>query len=138
MLDNEGTVILRYTLNGAASAAGNNRIDNLQLNATPIPKIDVVIELPHLDAGQIERCIRFTLTGPAEEELTVQETILFIDTLGSATLILPEPYTLADFDCIAARNPLHTLTRTLTLTHGEPAEFTGPSALLGGDLNDRR
>jgi hypothetical protein len=32
-LDNAPTAYLRYTLNGATSAAGNNRIDNLQLNA---------------------------------------------------------------------------------------------------------
>lgn len=32
-LDNAPTAYLRYTLNGASSSAGNNRIDNLQLNA---------------------------------------------------------------------------------------------------------
>ena len=32
-LDNSPTVYLRYTLDGATSAAGNNRIDNLQINA---------------------------------------------------------------------------------------------------------
>lgn len=35
-LDNDGTVWIRYTLSGASASAGNNRIDNLQLNATPI------------------------------------------------------------------------------------------------------
>jgi len=35
-LNNADTVYLRYTLSGATSASGNNRIDNVQLNATPI------------------------------------------------------------------------------------------------------
>jgi hypothetical protein len=33
-LNNAATAFLRYTLDGASSASGNNRIDNLQLNAT--------------------------------------------------------------------------------------------------------
>jgi hypothetical protein len=37
-LDNAAAVTLRYTLDGATSAAGNNRIDNLQINASPIPE----------------------------------------------------------------------------------------------------
>ncbi|MSU57375.1 MAG: hypothetical protein EXS35_04215 [Pedosphaera sp.] len=36
-LNNAETVWLRYTLSGATSAGGNNRLDNIQLNATPIP-----------------------------------------------------------------------------------------------------
>lgn len=35
-LDNASSVIFRYTLSGATSASGNNRIDNLQINATEI------------------------------------------------------------------------------------------------------
>jgi hypothetical protein len=35
-LNNADTVYLRYTLSGATSASGNNRLDNLQLNATPV------------------------------------------------------------------------------------------------------
>jgi len=34
-LNNAPTAYLRYTLSGATSAGGNNRIDNVQLNATP-------------------------------------------------------------------------------------------------------
>jgi hypothetical protein len=36
-LNNQATVYLRYTLNGATSSAGNNRIDNLQITAAPAP-----------------------------------------------------------------------------------------------------
>lgn len=35
-LDNASTAYLRLTLSGATSATGNNRLDNIQLNATPI------------------------------------------------------------------------------------------------------
>ena len=37
-LDNISTAFLRYTLDGAEPGSGNNRIDNLQLNATAIPE----------------------------------------------------------------------------------------------------
>jgi len=37
-LDNDPTVWIRYTLSGATATSGNNRIDNLQLNATPVPE----------------------------------------------------------------------------------------------------
>jgi len=36
-LDNAGSVWLRYTLSGATATSGNNRIDNLQINADPVP-----------------------------------------------------------------------------------------------------
>jgi len=37
-LTNAASASLRYTLSGTTSTAGNNRVDNLQLNATPIPE----------------------------------------------------------------------------------------------------
>lgn len=36
--DRPELAILRYTLTGASSGSGNNRIDNLLLQATPIPE----------------------------------------------------------------------------------------------------
>ncbi|MES2697548.1 MAG: PEP-CTERM sorting domain-containing protein [Verrucomicrobiota bacterium] len=38
LINNATTVTLRYTVTGASSAAGNNRLDNFQLNATAIPE----------------------------------------------------------------------------------------------------
>jgi hypothetical protein len=37
-IENQPSVYLRYTLDGAGSTSGNNRIDNLQINATEIPE----------------------------------------------------------------------------------------------------
>ncbi|MCU0748045.1 MAG: hypothetical protein MUF13_00665 [Akkermansiaceae bacterium] len=37
-LDNASSVVLRYTLSGATSNSGNNRIDNIQINAVPEPE----------------------------------------------------------------------------------------------------
>jgi hypothetical protein len=37
-LDNASTVFVRYTLDGATSDAGNNRLDNLRLDATVVPE----------------------------------------------------------------------------------------------------
>lgn len=36
-LDNAATVYLRITFSGATSSSGNNRLDNIQMNATPTP-----------------------------------------------------------------------------------------------------
>jgi hypothetical protein len=41
-VNNSPTVYLRYTLNGATTGTGNNRIDNLQLNATQISDPNMV------------------------------------------------------------------------------------------------
>jgi hypothetical protein len=38
-LDGAPTVVLRYALSGATSGSGNNRIDNLQVNAIPEPSV---------------------------------------------------------------------------------------------------
>ena len=37
-IDNAASVTLRYTLSGASGSGGNNRIDNVQINATPVPE----------------------------------------------------------------------------------------------------
>ncbi len=40
-IDNSPSVTLRYTLSGASSSSGNNRIDNLQINASAVPEPSV-------------------------------------------------------------------------------------------------
>jgi hypothetical protein len=42
-LDEQSSAFLRYTLSGATSASGNNRIDNLTLSATAIPEPSSII-----------------------------------------------------------------------------------------------
>lgn len=37
-IDDQSSVFVRYTLAGASSVSGNNRIDNLQINGTVIPE----------------------------------------------------------------------------------------------------
>lgn len=37
-IENAGSVYLRYVLSGATSNSGNNRLDNIQINATAIPE----------------------------------------------------------------------------------------------------
>ncbi len=37
-LNNATAAYLRYTLSGATSASGNNRLDNIQFNATAVPE----------------------------------------------------------------------------------------------------
>lgn len=42
-LTNAGTAFFRYTLDGATSSSGNNRIDNLQINASAVPEPSTLI-----------------------------------------------------------------------------------------------
>jgi hypothetical protein len=42
-IENTGSVTLRYTLSGATSSSANNRIDNLQINATAIPETSTTL-----------------------------------------------------------------------------------------------
>ncbi|MFZ4776526.1 MAG: PEP-CTERM sorting domain-containing protein, partial [Terrimicrobiaceae bacterium] len=44
-LDGDSSVFLRYTVSGASAAAGNNRLDNIQLNAVPEPSTWALIGL---------------------------------------------------------------------------------------------
>ncbi len=43
VLDNDSTVYFRITFNGATSNAGNNRIDNIQINATAVPETSAAL-----------------------------------------------------------------------------------------------
>ncbi len=68
-LNNATTVFLRYTFNGATSSSGNNRIDNLQLNANqiaaiPEPSMSTLIFLGFLTllALGLRRWLRGNLT----------------------------------------------------------------------------
>jgi hypothetical protein len=56
-LDNASTVFIRITLDGATSAAGNNRFDNVQFNATliPAPGAAALLGLGGLIAGRRRR-----------------------------------------------------------------------------------
>ena len=67
-LDNAGAVRLRYTLSGATNSQGNNRIDNLLLNATAVPIVTVNTANPNgYEAGAQPASVTFTssLTAPA-------------------------------------------------------------------------
>ncbi len=50
-LDNAATAYLRYTLNGASSGSGNNRIDNLSLTATGNPLAIVLGNITAVNKG---------------------------------------------------------------------------------------
>jgi hypothetical protein len=50
-LDNAANVYLRYTLDGATAATGNNRIDNLQLNAVQIGAVPLPTDFAATASG---------------------------------------------------------------------------------------
>ncbi len=51
VLDNSATAYLRLTLTGASSAAGNNRFDNIQFNASAVPEPSIAAIFGFLGAA---------------------------------------------------------------------------------------
>ncbi len=52
-LDNASTAILRVTFSGASAATGNNRLDNIQFNATAIPEPTSALVLAFAGLGLV-------------------------------------------------------------------------------------
>lgn len=42
-LDKDSSVFFRVTFGGATTSSGNNRIDNIQVNATPVPETSAAL-----------------------------------------------------------------------------------------------
>ena len=127
-----------------------NAFNDLVVTVELSPSIDTGGALPHT----LTRCITFELwdcdplTGPIE----VQKEVAFTVTAGSPNVALGTA-TLTDvpcgsvYECVTARDELHTLRRTgiLGTTGSEPVQYTasftgdvssGGDWLIGGNLND--
>ena len=98
----------------------------------------VNLELIGMPAGTLSRCIEFELRDASCGVVSFERELTFHN--GVAT---GEAFVVAcgDYQCILARDPLHTLTRRLdrgasfTLSNNQyAASFTGANGLLGGDL----
>lgn len=122
----------------ATDCAGNSAGCVQTITVNPVNAINVSVQLsPTIVAGPITRCIQFRVWNcDNNSSILFNEVVTFTGGLGSAVLTVP--CASGPFACITARDPLHTLRRTAALGilgAGYTASFTGPDALVGGNLN---
>ncbi len=157
-LDNDGTIDVpdyattTYTFGvgthrviaKAADACGNLGTCDFLVTVSGVNDLVVTVELqPAFAPGPLTRCITFQLWKcPATAPLaTVEETLTFVDGEATAALLAVP---CGSYDCITARDRLHTLRRTSVLGLSGTqytADFTGDPTgggdwLIRGNLND--
>ena len=132
-----GTTTVTYT---AEDSAGNTATCNFDVMVNPINELAVTVELQPLVSSPLIRCITFELWDcGGSSSVEIEQELLFTDGLASDTLIIPA----GSYECITARDGLHTLRRTDEDFHvvGNQyiADFTGdPNSgddrLIGGNV----
>ncbi|MDY7107447.1 MAG: cohesin domain-containing protein [Planctomycetota bacterium] len=132
-----GDTLVTWT---AADACGNEDVWVQTVTVAGFNDLVVDVELsPTVVAGPFTRCITFELWDcSTNSSVTVQKTITFENGLGSATL---DDVPCGVYDCITARDTLHTLRSTDDDDFGivgaqYVADFTTGDQLVGGNLND--
>jgi hypothetical protein len=127
----------------ATDECGNSVSDVQFVTVNAVNDLAVAVELSGVDPASFDRCITFELSpaggGPA---VVVSEVMTFTGGLASGTIEVP----CGDYDCITARDTLHTLRRTDTddfaiVGPAYVADFTSSGlsdddSLLGGNFND--
>jgi hypothetical protein len=128
----------------AVDACGNQGTCDFLVTVNGVNDLVVTVQLqPAFEPGPLTRCITFQLWKcPATAPLaTVEETLTFVDGQATAALLAVP---CGSYDCITARDRLHTLRRTATLCVAGTqytADFIGDPAaggdwLIRGNLND--
>lgn len=65
-LNNASTVVLRYTLSGATSTNGNNRIDDFSIRGTPLPRMSIAAsDATGAETGSDPLAFQLTSDAPA-------------------------------------------------------------------------
>jgi len=121
----------------ATDACGNTGTCSFQVTVSGDNELVVTVGLDTSFTGT--RCITFELWNCTTlQKETLSEVLEFTNGLASGVTILV-PCTKGPFDCITARDTLHTLRTTVTPTVVDAqyvASFTDGDKLLGGNLND--
>lgn len=116
-LNNAATVTLRYTLSGATSSSGNNRVDDLQVTATPTsaptPFAPQIVRTPAGTSAAVGTTVSFFVEAIAQPAPTYQwfKDGVALPGATSATVTIPL-VTAAEAGAyrVAVMNPLGTLT----------------------------
>ena len=131
----------------AVDSCGNVGICTFQVEVRPVNELAVSVELQSAAPGPFVRCITFDLWQCGEPAVTATGELTFTSGLASGVIEVP----CGDYDCITARDVLHTLRVTDEDDFGTApvvgtqyvADFTDHSgtggdddALIGGNLND--
>ncbi|MEW6249229.1 MAG: HYR domain-containing protein [Planctomycetota bacterium] len=151
-----GPTLVTYT---ARDQCGNTSTCSFTVTVRPFNDVVLTVQLsPNISTGgsfpqTLTRCITFEVWNcdppNVEPDAIVSQEVTFTVTAGTPNVALGAA-TLTEvpagaYACITARDKLHTLRRTATLTinasHQYAADFTGDPAgggdwLIGGNLND--
>ncbi len=138
-----GNIVLRWTISNPPCTASSA---DVTIAANSLVNIDVTVELGGgmVSTGPFTRCITFEYWNPGVNPTTPlysSNELLTFTSGSSGTVTLAIPCEAAGYTCMTARDRLHTLRRTVTLSGPTyVANFTASDgkALIGGNLNDSR
>jgi hypothetical protein len=127
-----GTTTVTWT---ATDACGNFSTAQTLVTVNAVNELVVDVELLGLNPGLIDRCITFELSG-GSGTATASAVLSFS---GGVALGAVVEIPCGDWNCITARDELHTLRSIdvpMVVGLQYVASFTGADGLVGGDLND--
>ncbi len=125
-----GSTLVTYT---ATDCCGNVSTCEFYVNVDPYNEVVVDVDMFGGFAGIFERCITF------EVDCVEYGNVMEFDSTGSSTGSVMFLVPCGVYDCITARDKLHTLRQQITLVDAGTqynASFTGTDELIAGNLND--
>ncbi|MBN2563233.1 MAG: HYR domain-containing protein, partial [Phycisphaerae bacterium] len=132
-----GTTTVTYTVQDAAGNPAEPCVFTVTVVSDSTPVV-INVELAGTVASPVTRCFTFELSKcDPPSTMTFEVELELVDSMASVEFAVP----LDTYDCITARDRLHTLRRTIAplpfngAEHRYEADFTGEKALLSGDLN---
>ncbi len=134
----QGTTTVTWTV---TDGCGNATVVTQDITINASNTLDAVVELAAADPGPFDRCIEFELIpAGGGAPVVVETTMTFTGGVASASFDIP----CGDYNCITARDPLHTLRATdaddfavsgTVYTADFSATPGDDDALVGGNLN---
>jgi hypothetical protein len=126
--DNAASVYLRLTVSGATNSSGNNRLDNIQLVATPyvVPDTKAPV-ITVLGDNPLTLPVGATFEDPGATALDAVDGSVAVSATGSVNTAVPGSYTITYSATDAAGNTA-TATRTVNVV-----DITAPVITVSGD-----
>lgn len=137
----QGDTLVSYT---AEDCCGNSTMESFWVTVLPFNDVVLSLGLEQIDEPALTRCITFEVFEDPNTRYEVERDVTF--TTGVATNVTVE-VPCGNWQCITARDKLHTLRRTLVRDDNDDlfkventyyvADFvTAAKPLIGGNLND--